>query len=139
MNPVWQFLERKPIRWTLAPGWSLLLTLFLLQPEADPIIDLGLPKGDSTLWRELFFSGLHMLAFALTCALWFWRLRSYRDPSQGLLAAVIIAIGLGVATEAMQTMTLDRHASLIDLLANIGGALIAARLIWRRRLWLLPA
>ena len=132
MNRAEQALNRRSSRWTLAIGWSLLLTLFLLQPDADPIIDLGLPRGDSTLLREVFFSSLHLLAFALTCALWFWSLRRDFKPRASLLAALLIASALGTLTEAMQSLTLDRHASLIDLLANFAGASLAARLIWQR-------
>ena len=119
-------------RGLLAIGWTLLLTVFLLQPEADPLIDLGLPRGDSTVLRELFFSALHLLAFALTCLMWFWALRAAFSQRNSLAAAALIAIALGIVTEALQTLTLDRHASVIDLVANIGGALIAARLIWLR-------
>jgi len=127
-------LNQGPARWMLAVGWTLLLTLFLLQPEAEPLIDLGLPRGESTIQRELFFSALHLLAFALTCFIWFWTIHRARHPRRSLLAAVLIAIALGIVTEALQSLTLDRHASLIDLIANIAGALVAAKLIWRRHI-----
>lgn len=132
MKQAAQFMQSGPLRWLLAIGWSLLLTLFLLQPEADPLIDLGLPRGDSTIQREIFFSALHLLAFALTCMMWFWALRGAVNPRNSLFAAILIAIALGIVTEALQSLTLDRHASLIDLVANFAGALIAARIIWRR-------
>ncbi len=132
LNQAAQFIQHSALRWLLAILWSLLLTLFLLQPEADPLIDLGLPRGDSTVQRELFFSALHLLAFALTCMMWFWALLGAFNPPISLFAAIFIAIALGIVTEALQSLTLDRHASLIDLSANIGGALIAARIIWRR-------
>lgn len=124
-------LQSAPARWIVAIGWTLLLTLLLLQPEADPLIDLGLPGGQS-LWREILFSALHLLAFALTCILWFWTLRSALPSRRSLLAAVLIAIALGISTEALQSLTLDRHPSLIDFLANIGGVLIAARILDQR-------
>lgn len=132
MNRLYHIIQAGPLRWALAIAWSLTLTLLLLQPEADPVIDLGLPRGDSSLEREIFFSALHLLAFAMTCGLWFWALARYIDRRASLYAAVLIAIGLGIATETLQTLTEDRHASLIDLIANLGGALIAARIIWRR-------
>ncbi|MCY3834009.1 MAG: VanZ family protein [Chloroflexi bacterium] len=132
MNHLFQVLQAGPLRLTLAIGWSLLLTLLLLQPEADPVIDLGLPRGDSSLEREIFFIALHLLAFALTCSLWCWALARFVDRRASLYAAVLIAIGLGIATETLQSLTQDRHASPIDLIANLGGALIAARIIWRR-------
>ena len=129
--PTLGILQSAPARWSVAIIWTLLLTLLLLQPEAEPLIDLGLPSGQS-LWREVLFSALHLLAFALTCTLWFWTLRSLLPSRRCLLFAVVIALTLGIITEALQSLTLDRHASLIDFLANIGGVLIAARLIDRR-------
>lgn len=132
MNQVVALLQPSPARWALAIGWTLLLCLFLLQPEADPLINLGLPKGDSTLAREVFFSALHLLAFALTCFVWFWTLRRNLKVRTSLLVAVVIAIVLGIVTESLQTLTLDRHASFIDLAANFAGALIAARVVWQR-------
>ena len=124
-------LQSAPARWIVTIFWTLLLTLLLLQPEAAPLIDLGLPGGQS-LWREILFSALHLLAFALTCVLWFWTLRSAFPSRRSLLAAAIIAIALGISTEALQSLTPDRHASLIDFLANIGGVMIAARVIDQR-------
>ncbi|MYE26147.1 MAG: hypothetical protein F4X87_02800 [Chloroflexi bacterium] len=127
-TPILGILQSAIARWAVAIIWTLLLTLLLLQPEADPLIDLGLPGGQS-LWREILFSALHLLAFALTCALWFWTLRSVLPSRRRLLVAALFALALGISTEALQSLTLDRHASLIDLLANIGGVLIAARMI----------
>ncbi len=126
--------QYSPIRLSVAIAWSLLLTLLLLQGEADPVIDLGIPRGENTLARELIFSLVHLLAFGATCVLWFWALPHPWILRKRLFAAGLISIALGIATEFMQTYTLDRHASLIDLAANIGGALIAARIIWRRRI-----
>ena len=121
-----------PLRIALALCWSALLTLLLLQGEADPVIDLGLPRGDNTLARELAFSTLHLLAFGITSACWFWALSRAAKSRRALLAACAISLALGVATEILQSYTLDRHASWLDLAANIGGAMIAARFIWGR-------
>lgn len=123
----------RPLRILIALGWSALLTLLLLQGEADPVIDLGLPRGDNTLARELAFSALHLLAFGVTCACWAWALSRAVEPRRALFAACGIAIALGVATEILQSYTLDRYASWLDLAANIGGALLAAHVIRRRR------
>ena len=134
MRHLQEILKLGPLRWLAAVGWTLLLTLLLLQPEADPVIDLGLPQGDSSLQREIFFSALHLLAFALTCVAWFRALAGAFAARTSLIIAVLIALALGILTESLQTLTLDRHASWIDLLANAAGTLAAARLIWRRYL-----
>ena len=125
-------LEFTPARWTVAIAWSALLTLLLLQPDAQPVIDLGLPRGDNTLARELAFSALHLLAFSVTAALWIWTLSAKYKLRTSLILACLIAFALGGVTEYLQSFTLDRHASWNDLVANFAGALIAARLIWRR-------
>ena len=119
-----------PLRLTVAIAWSLLLSVLLLQAEADPVIDLGLPRGDNTILRELAFSMLHLLAFGATCVCWHWALPSKWRPRNSLMAACAITIVLGIATESLQTLTPDRYASWLDLVANIGGAVLAARLIW---------
>ena len=123
-----------PLRLTVALAWSLLLTLLLLQGEADPVIDLGIPRGENTLAREAIFATVHLLAFGATCLFWFWALPRRLRPGKSLIAACLISTAIGIATEFLQTYTLDRHASWIDLAANIGGVLIAARLIWRQRI-----
>lgn len=122
-----------PLRLALAIGWSLLLSLLLLQAEADPVIDLGLPRGDNTLARELAFSTLHLLAFGWTMLCWHWALPRAWRPRKALLIAGALTVTLGVITEVLQTYTLDRHASWLDLAANIGGALTAAGVLWSRR------
>ncbi len=125
-------LDISALRWGIAISWSALLTLFLLQPEADPVINLGLPQGDSTLAREVFFSALHLIAFGITCFWWFWALHHNFSVRMSLAVACLLAILLGGATEILQSFTLDRHASWLDLIANISGTMLAARLIWRR-------
>lgn len=132
LSAIFQFA---PLRLTLAIGWSLLLSLLLLQAEADPVIDLGIPRGENTLARELVFSAVHLLAFGGTCICWNWALPQTLGARKTLLAACVITIVLGVTTELLQTYTPDRHASWLDLAANIAGAVIAARLLWTRRIW----
>ena len=133
MNRLSAALQLAPLRLLMAIAWSALLTLLLLQGEADPVIDLGLPRGEKTLAREFVYSTVHLLAFAATCLCWFWALPRDTKPRRNLFIACLIAIVLGVATEFLQSYTLDRHASWIDLAANIGGTLIAARVIWSSR------
>ncbi len=135
MDRLSAIFQATPLRLTLAIGWSLLLSVLLLQTEAEPVIDLGIPRGENTLARELIFSAAHLLAFGGTCICWFWALPQTLGTGKILLVACAITIVLGVVTELLQTFTLDRHASWLDLAANIGGAVIAARLLWTRRIW----
>lgn len=120
------------IRWAAAIAWTIWITILLVQPEADPIIHLGLPTGPQTFLRDLVFSCLHLLAFALTCALWQWALSAVMRLRASIALACVFALSLGAGTEYLQTLTVDRYASWIDLIANCYGALLAAWLIWRR-------
>lgn len=122
------------LRLPFALAWTLLLTILLLQGEADPLINLGLPSGANTLARELAFSAVHLLAFGFTCLCWHWALSASAAAERSALAAITIAITLGASTEFLQTATLDRHFSWLDLGANFAGVLIAAALLeWRLR------
>lgn len=125
----------RPARWLAAITWSVLLCILLLQPEADPVINLGLPTGPQTLAREAFFTALHIVAFALTCTLWYWTWRGHLAFGASLALGIAFAIALGAATEFLQSFAPDRYPSLIDFIANLFGAILAARLIWQRRSW----
>ena len=117
------------LRGSLALAWTALLCLLLLQPEADPLLDLGIPDGDNTLARELAFSAVHLAAFAITCGIWHWALSPRLRDSHSLLIAALISLALGGFTEFAQSFTLDRHFSWLDLGANVAGVLVAARFI----------
>ena len=121
------------LRGGMALAWTALLCLLLLQPQADPLLDLGIPDGDNTLARELAFSAAHLVAFAVTCGLWRWALSPKLTTRHSVLAAVAISLALGCVTELGQTLTADRHFSWLDLGANVAGVLLAARVIWQRR------
>ena len=123
----------RPTRWLAALAWSILLSVLLLQPESDPLINLGLPSGPQTLAREAFFTTVHVIAFALTCALWFWAWHGHSGFRGSLALGCAIAIVLGAATEFLQSFAPDRYPSSIDLIANIFGTILAARLIWLQR------
>ena len=127
-----RLLQSQFLSWSAALVWSLLLTIVLLQGEADPIIDLGIPRGENTLARELAFSALHLVAFAVTGWLWFYAFAARYSWRVSLVAGTAIAIALGCSTEALQSLRPDRYASWLDFAANITGALLAARIIWWR-------
>lgn len=127
----------RPVRWLAALAWSILLSILLLQPESDPVFNLGLPAGPQTLAREAFFTTVHVLAFAITCVLWFWTWRGHLPFPASLALGCVMAMALGAATEFLQAFAPDRYPSAIDLIANVFGTILAANLIWRHRSQLL--
>lgn len=132
MKQILSWIHGAPIRWTAAIAWSIWITILLIQPEADPIINLGIPAGPQTFLRELFFTCLHLLAFALTCGLWQWALSATMSLRASIVFACMIALCLGASTEYLQTLSPDRYPSWTDLIANCYGSLLAAWFIWRR-------
>lgn len=125
-------LGASPARWLLALAWTGWITLILVQSEAQPVVDLGIPPGSDTLERELFFTSAHLAAFAVLAALWWWALAAHLPGRRALVIAVVVAVGTGLATEWLQTFTPDRHFQLSDLIADVAGALLAAWRIKRR-------
>lgn len=121
------------LRLLLALAWSVLLCILLLQGEADPLLDLGLPRGESGPLRELAFSALHLLAFTATGLCWHWASPRHWHLRRRLLWASLITGALGISTELLQSFTADRHFSWLDLLANAAGTALAAWLARRYR------
>ena len=118
-------LDSAPVRWLLALGWTLWLSIILIQPEAQPVIDLGLRPAPFSLEREIAFTIAHIVAFMLTTTLWSWAFVFTLPPGRALQIAIAVALLVGVFTETMQTFAPDRYPSLVDYLANVVGVLIA--------------
>lgn len=113
------------VRWLVAPLVTALLVVLLLQPSEQPIINTGIPQGPPSIERDLFFIIGHIMWFALIVALWRWTLVTRFHSNSALLLAVLIALVLGTSTEFAQTLIPNRGATLVDLLANGVGILLA--------------
>ena len=133
MAIVLRFFKNPVIRWSMTIAWTILISIILVQPEQNPLIDTGIPPGPNTLEREIVFTTLHCIAFGLTCALWFWAWFGHLSLPKSLLMAVVFAIIIGSITEYLQTFSPDRYPSPIDFLANCTGTLLIAYVIWRKR------
>lgn len=128
-----QLLHRPPVRWLLALAWTGWIILILIQSEAQPVVNLGIPPGPDSLEREIFFTSGHLVGFAVLSALWWWALVGHVPNRRALLIAVIVALVVGAGTEWLQTFTPDRHFQLTDLAADALGALLVAWWITRRQ------
>lgn len=126
-----RFAKFTPVRWLLAFSWTLWLTIILIQPEARPVIDIGVRPAPPSLEREIVFTTGHVVGFALMTGLWWWALVERLSLTRALVAAMLVAFGVGTFSELMQTQTLDRHPSLIDFAANGVGAAVFAWLLMR--------
>lgn len=123
----------RPLRWLVTIAWTIFISIVLVQPENQPVINTGIPPGPNTLEREIVFTTLHLIAFGTTCAVWFWAWFGHLSFVRSLMIAVVIAIIIGSVTEYLQTFAPDRHPSFIDFAANAFGALIMAYVIWRKQ------
>ena len=112
------------ILWLGTVSWMIFMTIILLQPENQPIVNTGIPPAPPSFKRELFFSSIHLIFFGFTAGLWGYTLRQHLQLKQALLLASILIIGYGVLTEILQGRTPGRSPQLIDLIANTLGVMI---------------
>lgn len=126
-------IKMRPIRWIMVIVWTIFISILLVQPERQPLIDTGIPPGPNTLEREIVFTTAHFISFGITCALWFWAWFGHLNLPKSLLLGIVFAIMIGSITEYLQMYSPDRHPSWIDFFANCTGVLIMAFFIWRKQ------
>lgn len=133
MTTILQVIQNRPLRWVIAIVWTIFLSIILVQSESQPIINTGVQPEPPTLQRELVFLTAHLIAFGVTCTVWFWAWFGHLSLSKSLIFGIGCAIIIGSVTEYLQTYAPDRNPSLIDFLANWVGALFIAYMIWRKQ------
>lgn len=133
MATVLHLIQNRPLRWICAIIWTAFISILLVQPEGDPLIYTGIPPAPPTLERELLFTSAHLIAFGVTCAVWFWAWFGHLRLTTSLLMGIVFAIAIGSITEYLQTYSPDRHPSIIDFLANCIGTLTIAYFIWKKQ------
>ena len=133
MAIILKLVQNRPLRWIITLSWTVFISIILVQPEQQPVIQTGIPPGPNTLEREIFFTTLHLIAFGTTCIVWFWALFGHFNLARSLVLAIVIAIIVGSVTEYLQIYAPDRHPSFIDFFANWTGALLMAYFIWRKQ------
>ena len=113
------------VRWLISPLLTLVLVVLLLQPGEQSITDTGILQGPPGLARDLFFIAGHIGWFGLLVVLWRWTLVTRFHTTSALVLAVLIALVVGTSTELAQTLIPNRGATLVDLLANYVGIVLA--------------
>ena len=124
---------RPPIRWIVVILWTIFISILLIQPEQNQLINTGIPPGPNTLEREILFTSAHLISFGITCALWFWAWFGHLSLTRSLLLGVVFAIVIGGVTEYLQIYSPNRYPSWIDFFANCTGVLLIGYLIWRKQ------
>ncbi|MEL6524894.1 MAG: VanZ family protein [Chloroflexota bacterium] len=108
---------------SVAISWTIFLSILLLQPSAQPVINTGVQGAPPSFERELLFSTGHVLTFGFTFLLWCWAL-ALRIQWQ-LVALCAVLMLYGVLAEQVQSTVPGRSAQWWDMLANGLGVLIA--------------
>ncbi|MEL6405047.1 MAG: VanZ family protein [Chloroflexota bacterium] len=108
---------------SVAIGWTIFLSILLLQPSAQPVINTGVQGAPPSFERELLFSTGHVLTFGFTFLLWCWAL-ALRIQWQ-LVALCAVLMLYGVLAEQVQSTVPGRSAQWWDMLANGLGVLMA--------------
>ncbi len=122
-------LERHAARWAVL--WALLILVLTLMPVSD------VPRW--TWADEIFLDKfVHAFLFGMQCVLLGLALASGRpqQPRQAYFAwAMLAAVGYGALIELVQqAMGQGRHGDVLDLLADVAGALTGyAVLGWHHR------
>ena len=66
MDRLFTLLQKRPIRWTAAIGWTLWIIFWLVQPEST-LKSFGIPSGSRVPGHEVVSNGFHFLAFSVAC------------------------------------------------------------------------
>lgn len=130
-----------PARLALAVGWTLLVTITLVQSSANPVVGPAAPPGHPDLWREIQLTSEHVVVFGALVWLWWWAFSARLAPPRALFVAVGFALIFGALTELAQTALSDRQASFFDMAVNWTTTIMTATFIsarwrsqWQRRL-----
>jgi len=114
------------VRGGIVSLWTLMLIILLVQPNHAQVIANPMTQGEPSLEREIFFTGIHLVTFAITTLLWWWALITNWTSPTALLLAMGLASILGIVTELAQVFASGRSTTWYDLLANLCGVC----LIW---------
>ncbi|MEP7291189.1 MAG: VanZ family protein [Chloroflexota bacterium] len=122
-------LQPPILRRLYAVLWVAVVTVTLLQSSEHPLIGPGQPPGPVSLERDILLTAAHAIAFSGLLTLLWWALHPAR---RALSVSLIFCWCYGVATELLQTLQVDRGASLSDLLMDFAASGAAALVIARR-------
>lgn len=110
----------------LLPPIALMGLIYFL--SAQPNLNSGLG-----IWDKILRKGAHMLEFGLLAALWYRALANGFAPwkPQLMFLGAFIAVAYAALDEVHQQSVVGRHSSLVDVIVDSIGILVAAALVAR--------
>jgi len=125
------YLLKNPyIRILLASLWTLFLTIYLLQPENQPVIPQPIPTAPPSFQREVLFTSLHLITFGFTAWLWCFALAK-TALNESLWLVAIVLLGYGLSIEFIQSNIPGRNTQVWDMVAN-GVGILTGIGVWIR-------
>jgi VanZ family protein len=118
------------LRWLLTTGWTILTLYLMLSPggESTVIERLSRLAGGTDFTDAVG----HFALFGILAILWYVSLTEVVSLQRAARVAGLVALLLGVGTEAGQSVIHARGASLFDLVTDGLGIWIALGLVRRR-------
>jgi VanZ family protein len=120
------------IRWALTYTWTASSTVLLVQSSNQPILGPPAPPGAPDAGRELMLFLGHIGVFSILVFLFWWSLRLTVSRERSLLMATGFALAFGIVTELVQVYSINRSASVVDLLTNVMVTIVTAGVIATR-------
>ena len=125
-------LNDSHFRWLLTLTYTIVFFILLVQPGDKPVLGPRVPVGPPSFGRDMIFTAGHIGLVAILTGFWWWALSQHTSPFKALVLAMAVALIVATIGEIGQTLSPDRHASLLDLSANALGTIAAGVTIWLR-------
>ncbi|MBC7812491.1 MAG: VanZ family protein [Burkholderiales bacterium] len=123
-------------RWLLTLTYTIVFFILLVQPGDKPVLGPRVPEGPPSFGRDMIFTAGHIGLVAILTGFWWWALErtlsKHSSPFKALVLAMAVALLVATIGEFVQTLSPDRHASLLDLSANALGTATAGVALWLR-------
>lgn len=136
-----RFITSPWLRGLLALAYTAILTVYLLQPHASPVIAKPSIPGQPALSREILRTFGHFATFSGLTLVWASALSAVWPFRRALVITVIAMVMFSGVSEWAQNYVYDRSASMEDFTADIIGVLLAVAVVvgvrvlvaWRTR------
>jgi VanZ family protein len=125
-------LNNARFRWLVTLTYTVLFFIVLVQPGDRPVVGPRVPEGPPSFGRDMIFTAGHIIVVAILTGFWWWSLKQHYPAWKALVVAMAVALLVATIGEFVQTLSPDRHASVLDLSANAVGTIVAGAALWYR-------